>query len=71
MDWMLTLGMLAAGIALTVFYSVRGGRTKNPLHVPLIPPTALLFLGVLLILLAGAHALTLLGIEHNKAQLRL
>lgn len=71
MDWPITLAMLAAGIALTVFYSIRGGRSKDPLHVPLIPPTALLFLGVLLILLAGSHALTLMGIEHNKGQLRL
>jgi hypothetical protein len=70
MDWTFTLGMLTAGIALTVFYSARGGRSKDPLHVPLIPPTALLFLGVLLILLAGSHALTLMGIEHNKGQLR-
>ena len=71
MDWTVTLGMLIFGIALTTFYSVRRGRSKDPLHVPLVPPTALLFLGVLLILLAGSHALTLLGIEHNRGQLRL
>lgn len=70
MDWTFTLALLSAGIVLTVFYSVRGGRRKDPLNVPLIPPTALLFLGVLLILLAGSHALTLMGIEHNRAQLR-
>src|SRR5215212_5602235 len=70
MDWTFTLALLAAGIVLTVFYSVRGARRKDPLSVPLIPPTALLFLGVLLILLAGSHALTLMGIEHNRAQLR-
>jgi hypothetical protein len=61
--------MLLVGVALTVFYSVRRGRPKDPLHVPL--PTALLFLGILLILLAGSHALTLMGIEHNRSQLRL
>jgi hypothetical protein len=71
MDWTFTLALLSAGIVLTVFYSVRGGRRKDPLNVPLIPPTVLLFLGVLLILLAGSHALTLMGIEHNRAQLRL
>jgi hypothetical protein len=71
MDWPVTLGMLLVGVALTAFYSVRRGRPKDPLHVPLIPPTALLFLGVLLILLAGSHALTLIGIEHNRNQLRL
>ena len=70
MDWTLTLALLAAGMVLTVFYSLRGGRSKDPLHVPLIPPTALLFLGVLLILLAGSHALTLMGIDHSRSQLR-
>jgi hypothetical protein len=70
MDWTLTVALLAAGIVLTVFYSVRGGRREDRLKVPLIPPTALLFLGVLLILLAGSHALTLMGIEHDRAQLR-
>jgi hypothetical protein len=71
MDWPIALSMLVVGITITVFYSVRRGRPKDPLHVPLIPPTALLFFGVLLILLAGSHALTLLGIEHNRSQLRL
>jgi hypothetical protein len=71
MDWTVTLALLAAGLILTVFYSIRGGRRpKDPLNVPLIPPTALLFLGVLLVLLAGSHALTLMGIEHSRAQLR-
>jgi hypothetical protein len=71
MGWPFTLVMLIAGLTLTVFYSVRRGRPKDPLHVPLIPPTALLFFGILLILLAGSHALTLMGIEHNRGQLRL
>jgi hypothetical protein len=37
----------------------------------LIPPNLFLFIGILLILLSGSHALTLLGIQHDRSQLRL
>jgi len=71
MDWPLTLAALALGTVLTVYFSIKTRRPKDPLHVPLIPPVLFLFIGVLLIVLAGSHALTLLGIEHHRSQLRL
>jgi hypothetical protein len=71
MDWPLTLSAFLIGMALTVYFSIKSRRPKDPLHVPLVPPTLFLFIGILLIILAGSHALTLLGIEHNRGQLRL
>jgi hypothetical protein len=71
MGWPLTLAAFILGLVLTVYFSISTRRPKNPLHVPLVPPTLFLFIGILLILLAGSHALTLLGIEHNRGQLRL
>jgi hypothetical protein len=71
MEWPITLSALVLGIALTVYSSVRAKRPKNAMDVSLIPPNLVLFIGVLLILLSGSHALTLLGIVHNRGQLRL
>jgi hypothetical protein len=71
MGWTGTTVMFVAGTGLFLSYWILARKSKKPLHVPLIPPTVFLFLGVLLIMLAGSHALTLLGIEHNRSQLRL
>jgi hypothetical protein len=70
MGWKPTIAMLIARMALTLFHFAQG-RRKKPFHVPLVPPTAVLFIRVLLIIIAGSHALTLMGIEHNRSQLRL
>lgn len=71
MEWPITLSALAIGVALTVYSSVRARRPKKALDVSLIPLNLVLFIGVLLIILSGSHALTLLGIVHNRDQLRL
>jgi hypothetical protein len=71
MGWTGTLIMLAGGLVLTVYALIFGRKRKQSFHVPMVPPTAILFLGVVLIMIAGSHALTLLGIEHNRGQLRL
>jgi hypothetical protein len=71
MGWTATLIMLAGGLVLTLYQLIFTRKRKESLQVPVIPPTAILFLGVLLIMIAGSHALTLLGIEHNRSQLRL
>jgi hypothetical protein len=71
MDWPITLSAFVLGAALTVYSTIRARRPKDALHVPLIPPNLFLFIGILLILLSGSHALTLLGIQHDRSQLRL
>ena len=71
MEWPVTLAAFAIGAVLIGYSSIRAKRPKNALDVSLIPPNLILFVGVLLILLSGSHALTLLGIVHNKGQLRL
>ena len=71
MDWFATLALLFIGVALTSFHLIQSRRKKSSFKVALIPPAAILFIGILLILVAGSHALTLLGIEHNRSQLRL
>jgi hypothetical protein len=71
MGWTETIVMFVAGMGLSLSHLILARKSKKPLHVPLIPPTVFLFLGVLLIMIAGSHALTLLGIEHNRSQLRL
>lgn len=71
MGWTGTLIMLVAGVALTMYQLIFARNRKQTLEVPLVPPTVILFLGVILIMIAGSHALTLLGIEHNRSQLRL
>jgi hypothetical protein len=62
--------MLAAGLVLAIYGWVFGRKRKQSFHVPIVPPTAVMFVGVLLIMIAGSHALTLLGIEHDRSQLR-
>lgn len=71
MGWTGTLIMLAGGLVLTLYQLIFARKRKQSLQVPIIPPMAMLFLGVLLIMIAGSHALTLLGIEHDRGQLRL
>jgi hypothetical protein len=71
MGWTGTLLMLAAGLVLAAYGWVFGGKRKQSFHVAIVPPTTIMFIGVLLIIIAGSHALTLLGIEHNRSQLRL
>jgi hypothetical protein len=71
MEWILTLIAFVLGTILTVYSSIRARRPRKALSVPLIPPNLFLFVGILLMILSGSHALTLLGIEHNRRQLRL
>jgi hypothetical protein len=71
MGWIGTLIMLASGVVLSIYYFLSSRKPKQSLHVPLVPAIVILFLGILLIMIAGSHALTLLGIEHNRSQLRL
>ena len=71
MNWFATLVMLIIGVALTSFHFIQSRGKRRSFRVALIPPTVILFIGVLLILVAASHALTLLGIEHNRSQLRL
>jgi hypothetical protein len=69
-QWPITLSAFVIGAALVGYSSIRTRRPRKALEVSLIPPNLILFVGVLLVLLSGSHALTLLGIVHNKGQLR-
>lgn len=71
MGWTPTIAMLIAGFCLTALHFLQAHKPRKPFHVPLLPPAAVLFIGILLIIVASSHALTLLGIEHNRGQLRL
>jgi hypothetical protein len=59
MELGLTLALLAGGVALAAFSRWQEGRPRELGEVPLVPTTALLALGILAVLVAAAHLVTL------------
>ncbi|MFO1074600.1 MAG: hypothetical protein U1E17_18310 [Geminicoccaceae bacterium] len=56
-----TAALLALGLALCGFARWREVRPRPLGEVPLLPPVLLLGAGVLMVVLAGAHLVTLIG----------
>jgi energy-converting hydrogenase Eha subunit A len=70
MSWTWTFVLLLAGLALTIFHLVQANKTRRSFDVSLVTSTVVLFIGVLLIMIAGSHMLTLLGVQHGRGQWR-
>jgi hypothetical protein len=70
MGWTWTMMLLAAGIGLTIFHLIQANKRGSYLDVPLVPPTMVLLIGIMLIMIAGSHALTLMGLEHARSPFR-
>jgi len=65
MGWQATLSIMAAAVALGLLARWRLGVPTEPGRVRLVPWTALLFLAVLVVMMMGAHLLTLGGVKHD------
>jgi membrane associated rhomboid family serine protease len=61
MELSITVGALIAGVALVAAMRLREGRSRTSLNVPLLPTTPVMFIGMIMILLAGIHLLGLFG----------
>ena len=61
MELTITFGALITGVALVAAMRLREGRVRRSLDVPLLPTTPVMFLGILMILLASVHLLSLFG----------
>ncbi|HEX2430663.1 MAG TPA: hypothetical protein VHK03_07860 [Aestuariivirgaceae bacterium] len=61
MELSITVGALVAGVALVAAMRLREGRSRTSLHVPLLPTTPVMFIGIVMILLATIHLFGLLG----------
>ncbi|HEX3218393.1 MAG TPA: hypothetical protein VHR67_16180 [Aestuariivirgaceae bacterium] len=61
MEMSITIGALVTGAVLVAFMRLREGRSRASLDVPLLPTTPVMFLGILMILLASVHLLSLFG----------
>ena len=59
MELWLTLALLVAGLALSAFCRWRESRPRELGEVPLVPTTPLLAVGILAVLVAAAHLVTL------------
>ena len=50
MELSITVGALVAGVALVAAMRLREGRSRTSLHVPLLPTTPVMFIGIVMIL---------------------
>ena len=55
-----TLALLALGVVLTALARWQEGRPRSLGQVPLVPPTLMLAVGVLMLVVAAAHLVGLL-----------
>jgi hypothetical protein len=62
MEPVLTVGILLGGLGLAAAMAWLERRPKTELNPRLVPTTALMFLGLLVVILAAAHLLTITGI---------
>lgn len=65
MEWTATIALFALGVGMLALGRMLE-RPRASFRVPVVPPMLLLFLGGVLVLMAGSHMLTLLGISHGK-----
>jgi hypothetical protein len=63
MDTLLTIAAIVAGLALAAVMAWLERRPKTDLNPRMIPTTPLMFLGLLMVVLAAAHLLTIAGIN--------
>ena len=61
MELWLTLALLAAGVTLSAFCRWYEGRPRELGELRLLPTTALLAIGILAVLMAAAHLVTLVS----------
>lgn len=66
MEMDLTLGALAAGLALMGTMSFLEHRPRRGLNPRLLPTTPLMFAGAVIAILAAAHLLTVFGVHLPK-----
>jgi hypothetical protein len=66
MAWLPTLIITGIAIALGLVARWRMAMPMEPGRVRLVPWTALLFLAVLVVMMMGAHMLTLAGVRHDQ-----
>ena len=60
MDMTTTLYLLALGVVMFGFANWRSRRPYQPGNLPLIPDTALQFVGVVIVIVMAAHLITLI-----------
>ena len=65
MEWLYTFMIFAVG-AVMLGLGRMLERPRDSFRVPLVPPVLLMFLGGVLIIMAGSHLLTMLGIVHGR-----
>jgi hypothetical protein len=67
MDWGVTWGIVAAGVAVGVFAGWRGARWPDPRRGPrLVPWRLIMLLAAAVVLLALTHMVNLLGVETGR-----
>jgi len=68
MEMTITLGALAAGLAIAGLAVWAERRPRDSLDPRLIPTTPIMFVGVLMVLLALVHLMTLFGVQTGRRQ---
>jgi hypothetical protein len=67
MEVFLTVAALICGLALSLGMVWLERRPRRGLNPRLLPTTPFMFVGVLLVILAVVHTLSLLGVAHTPA----